>query len=332
MKKLALICISLILLILFINACKPQELNEPFDEVSVQLKWIHQAQFAGLYVAQEKGYYSDENIKINFIEGGAGLSLTEPLINGTADFSIISPEEIIVKRSEGLPLKAIATTYSRSPVIFASMADSGIIHPDDFLGKTVSLVGQVEAEIEFYAMMRKLNLDISKINLIKYNPDYTEFYNGDADVSFAYIISGVSKMLQNGYELNLIWPGDYGVKFYGDSLAVNENMISQNPDLLTRFLRATLKGWEDAIGDSESAVETTLKYTKVKNKNLQSAMMDAQVPLINTGEDYIGWMKGEDWKLMYQTLLEQKIINMPMDYNKLFTMEFLNKIYKDKAE
>ena len=224
------------------------------------------------------------------------------------------------------------TTYRRSPVIFASMADSGIIRPADFIGKTVSLLGQTEGEIEFYAMMKKLGLDISKVKLIKYNPDYTEFLNGEADIMYLYIISGLIKVQQKGYKLNLIWPGDYGVKFYADSLVTTENMISQNPDLVNRFLRATLKGWEDAIGDSESATEITLKYAKIKDKELQLAMMDAQAPLIHTGEDYIGWMKAEEWKAMYDTMLDQKLINAPMDYNKLYTMEFLSKIYEEKTE
>jgi NitT/TauT family transport system substrate-binding protein len=332
LKKIAIICISILLLVLFIAGCTPQEVKKPLDEVTVQLKWVHQAQFAGLYMAQEKGYYSDENINIKFIEGGSGISLTEPLMNGQADFSILSPEELIVKRSEGLPLVAIATTYRRSPVIFASMADSGIVRPADFIGKTVSLLGQTEAEIEFYALMKKLGLDISKVKLIKYNPEYTEFLNGDADVMYLYITAGLIKVQQKGYKLNLIWPGDYGVKFYADTVITNENLISQNPDLVTRFLRATLKGWKDTIGDSEAAVETTLKYAKIKDKALQLAMMDAQVPLINTGEDHIGWMKAEEWQAMYQTMLDQKLISAPLDYNKLYTMEFLNKIYEGTSE
>jgi NitT/TauT family transport system substrate-binding protein len=332
MKKTTIICISAMLLIIFVAGCVPQEVQKPPDEVTVQLKWIHQAQFAGLYVAQDRGYYTDENINIKFIEGGSGISLTGPLINGRADFSILSPEELIVKRSEGLPIVAIATTYRRSPVIFASMADSGIVHPADFIGKTVSLLGQTDAEIEFYALMKKSGIDISKIKLIKYNPEYTEFLNGDADIMYLYITAGLIKIQQKGYKLNLVWPGDYGVKFYADTLVTNENIVSQNPGLVTRFLRATLKGWEDAIGDSESAIEATLKHAKIKDKDLQSAMMDAQIPLINTGEDYIGWMKAEDWQAMYETLLDQKLINTPMDYNKLYTMQFLDKIYKEAAE
>ena len=332
MKKIVIICMSVMLLILFMAGCTPQEVKEPPDEVTVQLKWVHQAQFAGLYVAQDKGYYADENINVKFIEGGAGVDLTEPLINGQADFSIIPPEQLIIERSQGTPLKAIAATYRRSPVIFISMADSGIMNPDDFIGKTVSLLGQPEAEIQFYAMMKKLGLDISKVKLIEYNAEYTEFYNGDADVIYVYITAGLIKMQQKGYKLNIIWPGDYGVKFYADLLVTTENMIYQNPDLVKRFLKASLEGWNDAIGDSESAVETTLKYAKIKDKDLQLAMLDAQVPLIHTGEDYIGWMKDEEWQAMYETLLGQKLINAPMDYNKLYTMEFLNKIYEGKAE
>ncbi|MHB1442795.1 MAG: ABC transporter substrate-binding protein [Candidatus Humimicrobiaceae bacterium] len=331
MKKIV-ICVSVILLALFISACKPQEIKKPPDEVTVQLKWVHQAQFAGLYVAQDKGYYADENINVKFIEGTKDTNLVEQLISGQADFIITSPENLIISCSQGVPIKAIAAIYRRSPVAFVSMADSQIIQPRDFIGKILAVLEYRDSEIQFYALTKTLGLDISKMKLIPWNSNYTEFYNGDADVTYVYITAGLIKMQQKGYKLNLIWPGDYGIKFYSDSLVTTEKMISQNPDLVTRFIRATLKGWKDAIEDTESAVEITLKYAKIKDKDMQLAMMDAQVPLIHTGEDYIGWMKGEDWQLMYQTLLDQKLINAPMDYSKLYTAEFLNKIYEGKAE
>jgi NitT/TauT family transport system substrate-binding protein len=99
-------------LILFIvplvQGCTTQEVKLPPDEVTVQLKWVHQSQFAGLYVAQQKGYYADENINVKFIEGGQGIDVVEPLLNGQADFTIISPEFLITEHSKGAPIWAIA--------------------------------------------------------------------------------------------------------------------------------------------------------------------------------------------------------------------------------
>jgi len=338
MKKIVIIFILIFIVLpvlsmnLLLSGCTSQKASVPPDEVSVQLKWVHQAQFAGFYLAQDEGYYSVENINVKFIEGGAGIDLVEPLINGQADFSQIPPEQLIMECCRGVPIKAIAAIYRQSPVVFISKADSQIIKPSDFIGKTVAILGQTEAEIQFYAMMNKLGFDISEVNLIEYSPDYTEFLNNEADVTYVYITGGLIKLQQKGYELNIIWPGDYGVKFYADLLVANEDMISQNPGLITRFLKATLKGWEDAIGGSESAVESTLKYAKIKERELQLAMMNAQEPLINTGEDYIGWMKDEEWQAMYKTLFEQKLIDTPIDYKKLYTVEFLNKVYKEKTE
>jgi NitT/TauT family transport system substrate-binding protein len=330
MKKIMIFCISSILLILLISACKPQEVKIPPDKVTVQLKWVHQAQFAGIYMAQDKGYYAEENLKVNFLEAGLNTDLIEQLTNGKADFAVTSPEELIVKRSQGYPVTAIAAIYRRSAVVFVSKADSGIINPAGFINKTVSVSEYRDFEIQFYSMMEKLGLDISMVKLVPYDPDYTGFYNGDVDVTPAYLTAGVIKIEQKGYKLNIIWPGDYGVHFYSDILVCSDNLIVSNPDLTERFLKATLKGWQDAIGNEEATITVIMKYAKVQDLKLQSEMMEAQIPLVHTGEDQIGWMKGEQWKDMYRVLAEYGLIAMPFDFTKLYDMQFLEKIYGGK--
>ena len=124
-----------------LSACAPRESKKTLDEVTVQLKWVHQAQFAGFYWAQEKGYYAQENLKVRFREGGQGIDSAQPVISGEADFGVITPEDVLIKRSQGAPLTAIAAIYRRSAVVFVALADSGIIRPSDFLGKTVAAAG-----------------------------------------------------------------------------------------------------------------------------------------------------------------------------------------------
>jgi len=109
-------------------------------------------------------------------------------------------------------------------------------------------------------------------------------------------------------------------------------MISEKPDLTTRFLRASLKGWQDAVEDYHQAVAITLKYAQVKGLELQTAMMEAMLPLVHTGEDRIGWMEAEVWQGMYQILLEQQLLENPFDIEQAYPLRFLNSIDKGNGQ
>jgi len=325
-----------ILLLIAVFACKPQEVKKAPDEVTLQLKWVHQAQFAGFYMAQEKGYYAKENIKVTFLEGGQGIDNAERVISGKADLGVLSPEDVLMKRSQGASLTSIAAIYRRSGVVFVAMVDSGIMRPADFKGKTIAMAGEGgtirEFELQFYAMMKKLGMDIKKLKIVTYDPDYIAFYKGEVDVTAAFATGGLIRMRQKGLKLNLILPDDYGIHFYSDTLATTDRMILEKPNLITRFLRASLKGWQDAIEDYRQAVTVTLKYAQIKDPQLQTAMMEAMLPLVHTGEDRIGWMKDEVWKGMYQILLEQKLLAKPFDVNQAYTLRFLKEIYGGKVK
>ena len=144
------------------------------------------------------------------------------------------------------------------------------------------------------------------------------------------LTGGVLRLRQAGYKVNLIWPGDYGIHMYGHTLITTDRMIAENPDLVTRFLRATLRGWREAIEDPEAAVAIILKYAREKDSELQTLMMEASVPLIHNGEDRIGWMRAEVWQGMHQILLDQRILPGAVDPDKVYTMEFLQRIYGGK--
>ena len=333
MRKITGVSVGLLLSGFLLLGCGPSEPKKAPDEVKLQLKWLHQAQFAGFYMAQEKGYYAKENIKVTFLEGGQGINNALNVTSGKADFGVLSPEDILMKCSQGESLTSLAAIYRRSAVVFAAMADSGIVRPSDFKGKTVALrYEQKDFELQFYAMMKRLGLDFSKVKIIPLDPTYTVFYNGEADVTVCYSTAGLIKIRQKGLKLNLIWPSDYGIHFYSDTLATTDRMISEKPELITRFLRATLKGWQDAIEDYRQAVTITLKYAQIKDPEFQTAMMEAMLPLVHTGEDQIGWMKPEVWQGMYQILLEQRLLARPFDVNQAYNLRFLKEIYGEKAK
>ncbi|RPH49500.1 MAG: hypothetical protein EHM85_13670 [Desulfobacteraceae bacterium] len=335
MRNIARISVLFILCGLLISGCgKPQPPKAP-DEVKLQLKWMHQAQFAGFYMAQEKGYYAAENIKVSFIEGGLDVDIAENVKTGKADFGVMTPEYILINRGHGEALTAIAAIYRRSAVVYAAIADSGIVRPADFIGKSVAARGKggsYELDLQLRAMMKNLKIDLSKLKIVDFDPEYTDFYSRKVDVTAGYYTGGIIKIRKKGLRLNLIWPEDYGINFYSDTLITTDSLVAENPDLIKRFLRATLKGWQYAIGDYKEAVAVTMKYTRVKDSDTQSAMMEAMLPLVHTGEDQIGWMKGDIWRGMYEILLEQGLIEKPFDINQAYTTRFLDEIYGGKAK
>jgi len=328
MKSLCIFIATILLIVAGLTSCVPAiTLTPAATPITVQLKWVNQAQFAGFYVAADKGYYQGENININFSPGGTGINIIDEVTIGRAQFGIIGAEKIILARSEGKPVIAIATIYRRNPFVIVTLPESGITKPADLLGRTIN-IGGTDGLVQFTAMMSKLNLDINKVNIIPYSYDLQPFYNGQIDATPAVAAGSLIGILKQRPDANLIWAEDYGIHFYADTIFTTDKIISENPDLVLRFLQATLKGQQYAIENPEEATQISLHYALDPTLEVQHQMMIASIPFINTGEDHIGWMRPEIWTGMEQVLREQNIINDPLDVTQVYTMQFLQEIYK----
>ena len=112
-----------------------------------------------------------------------------------------------------------------------------------------------------------------------------------------------------------------------DIIITTARLIDENPGLVERFLRATLRGWRYAIENPDEAVAATLQYDDTLDKEHLELVMEAQVPLIHTGIDDIGWMREEVWEEMYQLMLNHGILDAPLDTKTVYTMDFLHKVY-----
>jgi ABC-type nitrate/sulfonate/bicarbonate transport system substrate-binding protein len=118
------------------------------------------------------------------------------------------------------------------------------------------------------------------------------------------------------------------VHFYGDTIYSTDDYIAGNPDVVLRFLQATLRGWTYAVENPNEVGEIVSHYNPEADIDLENAEMLASLPLINTGEDPIGWMSTESWVDMKKTLLEQGVLTAPLKINQVYTMQFLEEIYK----
>ena len=173
-----------------------------------------------------------------------------------------------------------------------------------------------------------MGVDNTQVKIVPYDPSYNGFYSGDVDITPCYYTAGAIKIRNKGHKVNLIWPSDYGIHFYSDTLITTQQMIDEKPDLVERFLRASLKGWRYAVAHPGEAVDTTLKYAQIKDRELQTDMFTALTPLVHTGKDHIGWMEARVWQNMHRVLVDQNILETPIEaLDKTYTMQFLEKIY-----
>ena len=313
--------------VLVLAACAPTTApTEALTPITVQLKYLHQAQFAGFYAADQNGYYAEEGLKVTFLEGEPALDLQKAVLEGTAQFGVAGPEKLIEMRSTGHPLRAIAVIYRRNPLVFMSLAHWGITRPQGIVGKTVQY--NVTTRLMLDAMLANLGIAPNQYQEVDVGPDLDQFFAGKVQVWNAFLINEVLTARAKGYDVNTIFPDDYGVHFYSDTLYTTDDLISTNPDLVLRFLRATLKGWTFAVENSNLVAALVANYNPNADLQHETDQMVASLPLVNTGEDHIGWMKPTVWSGMEATLREQGVLTTPLDINQVYSMQFLEEIYK----
>jgi NitT/TauT family transport system substrate-binding protein len=310
---------------LILAACAPKAAPQAdLTPLTVQLQWIHQSQFAGLYAADTNGFYADEGLKVTFIEGGPTEHI-QSVVDGTAQFGIANADQLILKRIENEPLTAIATVYRRSPVVFISLAEFGITSPEQIAGKTIRVTTNIVPTL--HAMTTQVGIQPDQYTEVILPSDFDLFISGEVPVWSAYLGGFTAQIQEAGYEFNIIYPDDYGVHFYADTIYTTDSLIASDPDLVLRFLRASLKGWTYATENPGEVGELVAGYSSEADVELENKRMLAILPLINTGEDHIGWMKAEVWTGMAQTLEEQGVLTATMDVTEVYTTQFLEEIY-----
>jgi ABC-type nitrate/sulfonate/bicarbonate transport system substrate-binding protein len=316
MKKILLL---LTLLAVFLSvACGPlQQPVEP-DSVTLQLKWLHGAQFAGFYMAQEKGYYAEENIELTMLPGGLENNSIDEVVSGQADFGIWAGDSLLAARLEGESFKALAAVIQINPSAYFSLAETGISKPADLAGKRVAYI---ETDLLFPSVLQSAGLTLDDIESYPLDFDLTPLLNGEVDVWTGYLTNQVVNLEAEGHELNVILAYDYGAFIYSDVLFAKESLIEDNPDLVLRFVRASMRGWEYALEHPEEAVAATLNVDPTLDQLERE--MNATIPLVDAGQKPLGIMEAVIWETTQDIMLENGVISETIDLPSLYTNQFV---------
>jgi ABC-type nitrate/sulfonate/bicarbonate transport system substrate-binding protein len=291
--------------------------------VTVRLKWFNQAQFAGFYMAQDKGFYKSAGLEVNIQPGGPDFPAVQMVAGGNEQFGVTGADQILIARSKGVPVVALAVIYRRNPFVLFSLSKSGIKTPADWVGKKVGVQIGGDEELIYRAVLAKAGIDKSKLTEIPVKFDITPLLTGAIDVWPGYLINEVLAAKEKGFDVNIIYPADLGINIYADTLFTTEAMIKKQPAVVHSFVAATIKGWDAAIAAPEEAATITVKHGGKLTYTHELAMMKATVPLLQPEGKPVGWMDGAAWDATQKLLISAGFQKQPVEVAKAYTMQFL---------
>jgi ABC-type nitrate/sulfonate/bicarbonate transport system substrate-binding protein len=240
------------------------------------------------------------------------------ITGGNEQFGVTGADQILIARSKGVPVVALAVIYRRNPFVLFSLAKSGIKTPPDYIGKKVGVKIGGNEELIYRAVLAKAKIDKSQLTEIPVKFDMTPLLTGDIDVWPGYLINEVLAAKEKGFDVNIVHPSDYGIDLYADTLFTTEAMLKEKPDVVRNFVAATLKGWNTAIAAPEEAAKITLKYGDKLNYEHELAMVKASVPLLKPDSKPVGYMDQAGWSSAQQLLLDAGFQKGPVDIARAF--------------
>lgn len=226
-------------------------LAQALERVSLQLQWYHQFQFAGYYMAKEKGFYQDVGLEVDIRNAGPGINSIDEVLSGQADFGIAG-SGLLTEYSLGKPVVAVAAIFQESPTVFLSLKESGIERPEDLAGKKVMLSPGFGSQAILALLYHYKLLD--KIERIDTTFDHHSLINAQTDVFNGYLTNEPYLLESQGYDVNIIAPRDYGINFYGDTIFTTRQMVGARPHVVENFRQATIKGWQYALDHVEETI------------------------------------------------------------------------------
>ncbi len=290
-----LLCLLLLFTTPQLLAVEKGNSTSPLEPIRLQLKWLHQFQFAGYYAAIEQGYYRQLGLEVSLLEHPLKRSPLDVLLAGDADY-VVMGSDLLVARSEGNPLVALAAITQHDPLALLVTKSSGITHPKELRGKRVMLDhGAHDASI--LAMLKQAGLteEDYQFQQTSYNPQ--DLAEGKTDAFNAYITDQGFLLDEQGIENHYLHPSRYGIDFYSDILATTEMEIAQHPQRVENFRKASLKGWAYAMANSDEIINLILQKYNSQNRSrahleYEAAQMREMVqPLLVQ----LGYMHRDRW-------------------------------------
>ena len=254
--------ILFLLIILLSQTLFAKELKK----VTLQLSWLNQFQFAGYYMAKEKGFYEELGLDVEIKPFEFGIDIPKDVNDGKIDFAV-GRETLILERIKNPNIVALYALFQSTPLILMSTKESGINHINDFSNKRIMTTIDDASEVSLKAMIASNKIKLENLTFLKHTHHIDDLINKNTDVISAYISKSPYILQEKGVEYNIFDPKKYDFDMYSDMLYTNQNLINYDLNMVLLFKKASLKGWEYAYSNFEESVDVI--YDKYNTQNLE---------------------------------------------------------------
>jgi putative riboflavin transport system substrate-binding protein len=292
--------------------------------IRLPLGYIPNVQFAPLYVAMDKGYFTQAGIEIEF-DYSMETDAVALVGANQIQFAVVSGDQVILARAQELPVVYVLAWYQDYPVSIVSKAGSGILHPGDLKDKRIGLPGLYGTSyIGLRALLGVAGLNESDVTLDSIGYNQVEALVSDQDQAVVvYTTNEPIQLRAEGYQLDEIRVKDY-VHLVSNGLITNETTIAQHPGIVHKMDQAILNGIADTIANPNQAYQTCLKYVE----GLANVDQTVQKQVLTTTIDLwkastLGYSDPTAWQNTQQVLLDMGLLSKPLDVNKAFSNAFL---------
>lgn len=321
--------LPLLLLILLLAGCRTSDAptEENLIPVTLPVGYIPNVQFAPMYVAIEKGFYAAHGLDVS-MDYNMETDSVALIGAGELDFAIVSGEQVLLGRAQGLPVVYVMAWYQEFPVGVAALAESGIAEPADLAGKKVGIPGLYGASyIGLRALLQANGLHESDLTLDSIGYTQTEaLLDGLEDAVVIYISNEPLKLEAEGYAVNVMRVSD-SLQLVANGLVTSEEMIAQHPEIVRGMAAATLEGVAYITDHQDEAFEICKKYVdnleslSSPEQEVQREVLQTSIPMFAIEKKGITDMQA--WQNMQQVLLDMGLLQEPLPLNEAFTNEFL---------
>ncbi len=314
-------------LALALSACAaPVPASEPgaLTKIKLPMGYVPNIQFAPMYVAIEKGYFREAglDVELDYKFETDGVALVG---SGDLPFAVVSGEQVLLARAQGLPVVYVAAWYQQYPVSVVAKSELGILIPQDLKGKKIGLPGLFGANyVGLRALLFEAKMSDSDVTLDSIGFNQVELLaSGEQDVIVGYTANEPIQLRARGIPVTEIRVADY-VQLASNGILTSERVIAENPGLVRRFVGAFLKGLADTIANPGEAIRLSEPHIP----NFADLDQDVQKHVLETSiqqwkAERLGYSDPQAWANMRDVLLEMGLVTADIDVNKAFTNEFI---------
>jgi len=250
--------------------------SKPLEKVNLQLQWLNQFQFAGYFIAKEKGFYKQEGLDVTFLPYNEYTSYTDVVLGNDSTYAI-GRANLVVDKSKGASIVLLSALLQSSPLVLVALKSSNIKSVSECKNKRIMLAVEETKSADILAMLTLAGISIDDLTVVEQTFNIQDLIDKKVDLMAIYTSNELYYLDKNHIKYTIFDPKDYGFDFYSDILFTSQKELVNHPQRVKKFLNATLRGWKYAFSHIDETINIILKKYNTQHKSKEALRYEAEV-------------------------------------------------------